>query len=125
MSDRESGGGGGGFGAFLLGIAVGAVAGFLFAPEAGEDTRRKLSKRLKNLRDAAEEKADEVRTLLEAGDDDAGEPDEPGDEEAPRSTREELERRLQAARRRRRRGSPPAPPRGRTGEVEEEDEPVA
>lgn len=120
MSERESGG----FGAFLLGIAVGAVAGFLFAPEAGEDTRRKLSKRLKNLRDAAEEKADEVRTLLEAGDDEAGGPDgpdEPDDEEAPRSTREELERRLQAARRRRRRGSP-----GRTGgEVEEEDEPVA
>ena len=121
MSERESGGGS--FGAFLLGIAVGAVAGFLFAPDAGEDTRRKLSKRLKNLRDAAEEKADEVRTLLEAGDDDAGEPDEPdepGDEEAPRTTREELERRLQAARRRRRRGSA-----GRTGEVEEEDEPVA
>ncbi|MGH7673618.1 MAG: YtxH domain-containing protein [Gemmatimonadales bacterium] len=116
MSERESGG----FGAFLLGIAVGAVAGFLFAPAAGDDTRRKLSKRLKNLRDAAEEKADEVRTLLEAGEDEAGEPAGPDEEDAPRSTREELERRLQAARRRRRRGSPE-----RTGEVEEEDEPVA
>ena len=115
MSERESGG----FGAFLLGIAVGAVAGFLFAPEAGEDTRRKLSKRLKNLRDVAEE--------LAADDDEAGAPgapDEPDDADAPRSTREELAGRLQAGRRRRRRGPP-----GRTGggerEVEEEDEPVA
>ena len=48
MSDRE---GGSGFGAFVLGIAVGAVVGFLFAPEAGDDTRRKLGKRLRNLRD--------------------------------------------------------------------------
>lgn len=111
MSERE---GGAGFGAFLLGIAVGAVVGFLFAPEAGDDTRRKLSKRLRNLRDAAEEKVDEVRGLLEA--------DEDGDEEAEEeelSTRERLQRRLDAARRRRRRGEE-AP-----AHVEEEDEPLA
>ena len=97
MSDRSSG-----FGSFLLGIAVGAVVGFLFAPEAGDDTRRKLGKRLRNLRDAAEEKVDEVRGLLEsdARDDDAeGEEDE---EDEELSTREQLRRRLDAARRRRR-----------------------
>jgi gas vesicle protein len=105
MSDE----GRGGFGAFLLGIAVGAVVGFLFAPEAGEDTRRRLTKRLKNLRDAAEEKVDEVRGLIEAEESEA-------EEEEPRSTREELQQRLQAARRRRR---APVP------EVEEGDEPVA
>jgi len=36
MSER-----GGGFGAFLFGIVLGAVAGFVFAPtEGGESTRR-------------------------------------------------------------------------------------
>jgi gas vesicle protein len=108
MSERGSG-----FGGFLLGVVVGAVVGLLFAPETGEGTRHKVSRRLRDLRDAAEEKADEVRGLLEA---------EPEEEEAPRSTREELERRLQAARRRRRRGSeaPDVP-----GNDAEEDEPVA
>jgi gas vesicle protein len=103
MSERGSG-----FGAFLLGIAVGAVVGFLFAPEAGDDTRRKLSKRLRNLRDVAEEKVDEVRGLLDAEADEA-EKDEGEEEEG--STRERLRRRLKAARRR--------------GQVEEEDEPLA
>lgn len=116
MSERGSG-----FGAFLLGIAVGAVVGFLFAPETGEDTRRKLSKRLRNLRDAAGERVDEVRGLLEAEIDeddegDEGDGDEEGEEEEG-STRERLKRRLEAARRRRRRGSP--------AEVEEEDDPLA
>lgn len=109
MSERGSG-----FGAFLLGIAVGAVVGFLFAPEAGGETRRKLSKRLRNLRDVAEEKMDEVRGLLEA----EGDEDAEGEEEEEGSTRERLERRLEAARRRRRRGAPAA-------QVEEEDEPLA
>jgi len=106
MSERGSG-----FGSFLLGIAVGAVVGFLFAPEAGDDTRRKLSKRLRNLRDVAEEKVDEVRGLLDA-DGEEEDDDEP-------STRERLQRRLDAARRRRRRGEE-AP-----AQVEEEDEPLA
>jgi len=112
MSDRE---GGSGFAAFLLGIAVGAVVGFLFAPEAGDDTRRKLSKRLRNLRDVAEEKVDEVRGMLAEGDE-----EEKGEEEEEEgSTRERLRRRLDAARRRRRRGEE-AP-----AQVEEEDEPRA
>jgi gas vesicle protein len=115
MSDRE-GGGGSGFGAFLLGIAVGAVVGFLFAPEAGDDTRRKLSKRLRNLRDVAGEKVDEVRGLLEG----EGEEEEEGEDEAEEvSTRDRLRQRLDAARRRRRRGEEAA------AHVEEEDEPLA
>lgn len=113
MSDRGSG-----FGTFLLGIAVGAVVGFLFAPEAGDETRRKLSKRLRNLRDVAEEKVDEVRGLLEAETEDDGE-DDGEDEEEELSTRERLRRRLDAARRRRRRGEEAQAP------VEEEDEPLA
>jgi len=96
VSERE---GGSGFGAFLLGVAVGAVAGFLFAPEAGDDTRRKLSKRLRNLRDVAGEKVDEVRGLLEA--DESESEDEGDDEDEELSTRERLRRRLDAARRRR------------------------
>ena len=113
MSERGSG-----FGSFLLGIAVGAVVGFLFAPEAGDDTRRKLGKRLRNLRDVAEEKVDEVRGLIEAESDDEGDPEEE-EEEDEVSTRERLKRRLDAARRRRRRGKE-AP-----AQMEEEDEPLA
>jgi len=114
MSER---GGGSGFGSFLLGIAVGAVVGFLCAPEAGDDTRRKLSKRLRNLRDAAGEKVDEVRGLLESddADEDEGEEEEEAEEV---STREQLRRRLDAARRRRRREEAPA-------RMEEEEEPLA
>jgi gas vesicle protein len=117
MSDDR--GGGSGFGAFLLGIAVGAVVGFLFAPEAGNDTRRKLGKGLRNLRDAAEEKVDEVRGMLEeANEAKDGEEDEAEEEEDEGSTRERLERRIEDARRRRRRGK-------RAAQVEEEDEPLA
>ncbi len=117
MSEREEGGGGSGFGAFLLGIAVGAVVGFLFAPEAGDDTRRKLSKRLRNLRDIAEEKVDDVRGLLEA-EAEGKEEEEEGEAQENGSTRERLQRRLEAARRRRR-GA------GARAQVEEEDEPLA
>ncbi len=113
MSDRE--GGGTGFGPFLLGIAVGAVVGMLFAPEAGTGTRRKLSRRLRELRDLADEKSEDVRRFLEAGDEGEGEAET---DDEPRSTREELERRLAAARQRRRK--PAAADEG-----DEEDEPVA
>lgn len=103
MSERS----GGGFGSFLLGMAVGAVAGFLFAPEAGGATRAKLGKRLRGLRDLAEDRVEE----LLAGDDAASE--EPAD--LP-SAREELERRLGEARRRR---------RSKGGAEAEDDEPLA
>jgi gas vesicle protein len=123
MSERS----GGGFGAFLFGIVLGAVAGFVFAPtEGGESTRRKMTKGLRNLKELAEDKVDEVRGLLkeasEDADEEAGDAEE--DEEPELTSREELRRRLDAARRRRHRSArspvPPPPPTS-----EEEDEPLA
>ena len=119
MSER-----GGGFGAFLFGIVLGAVAGFVFAPtEGGESTRRKVTKGLRNLKELAEEKVDEVRGLLKEAEEEGEESDEAeeeDDEEPEVATREQLRRRLEAARRRRARGRPTVPP-----PAEEEDEPLA
>src|ERR1700758_4311191 len=116
MSDRGTSGGG--FGAFLFGIVLGAIAGFVFAPtEGGETTRKKVTKGLRNLKELAEEKVDEVRGLLKeaaADEDDASESEdqeEEDDEEPEITTREQLRRRLEAARRRRARAArPPASP---------------
>ncbi|HZE93374.1 MAG TPA: hypothetical protein VEZ49_01610 [Gemmatimonadales bacterium] len=118
MSERS----GAGFGAFLFGIVLGAVAGFVFAPtEGGESTRRKVTKGLRNLKELAEEKVDEVRGLLQEAEEDAEESEEEEEEEPEITTREQLRRRLEAARRRRARASrPPVPPA-----AEEEDEPLA
>jgi hypothetical protein len=99
MSDRK-----GGFGAFLFGVVLGAVAGFMFAPEGGEGTRRRVGRGLRNLKALAEEKVGEVRGLLKEVDEDEEEDEEPEDEEEEEpelTTREQLRRRLEAARRRR------------------------
>ena len=115
MSERE---GGSGFGAFLLGVSLGAVLGFLFAPEPGEAARGRLSRKLRGLRDLAADKAGELGELLEAAD--------AGVEETP-TARGALERRLADAKQRRRgskRGGGAALPRPAPG-AEEEDEPVA
>jgi gas vesicle protein len=124
MSDR----GGGGFGAFLFGIVLGAVAGFVFAPtERGETARRKVSKGLRNLKELAEEKVDEVRGLLKEAEEEAEAEAEASaeeeDDEAEISTREQLRRRLEEARRRRNRAA--RSPRPATPAPEEEDEPLA
>ena len=117
MSDRS----GGGFGAFLFGIVLGAVAGFVFAPtERGEIARKKVTKGLRNLKELAEDKVEEVRGLLKEAEEEAEDDDEGEDEEAELSTREQLRRRLDAARRRRARSGRPVPPAS-----EEEDEPLA
>jgi len=114
MSERS-----GGFGAFLFGIVLGAVAGFVFAPtESGESTRRKVTKGLRNLKELAEDKVDEVRGLLKDAEAEADENEE--EEEPELGTREQLRRRLDAARRRRARARPSVPPGS-----EEEDEPLA
>ena len=120
MSERS---GGGGFGAFLFGIALGAVAGFLFAPEGGEGTRRRVGKGLRNLKELAEEKVDEVRGLLKEAEEEGEEPEEEEEEEPEIATREQLRRRLEAARRRRSRAVRPTPPVAPASE--EEDEPLA
>lgn len=127
MSDRQ----GGTLGPFLLGIAVGAALGALFAPDTGEGTRRQLRRKLRGLRDLAEDKAEELKALVGGEDDDEDLDDEDLDDEAPadeeeavidrpaetRSARAELEHRLAEARRRRRQAS-------RVRGSEEEDEPV-
>ena len=100
MSER-----GAGFGPFLLGLGLGAVLGFLFAPEPGEASRTKLSRKLRGLRDLAAEKAGELGELLDSDD----EEDEP-------TARVAIERRLTEAKRRR---------RGAKGAGLEEDKPVA
>src|SRR5216110_417588 len=113
MSERS--GGGGGFGAFLFGIVLGAVAGFVFAhTEGAENARRKVGKGLRNLKELAEEKVGEVRGLLKEAEVDE---DDDEEEEPEIATREQLRRRLEAARRRRARARPPVPPA-----AEEEDE---
>ena len=99
MSERGSG-----FGTFLLGVGVGAVLGFLFAPEPGMASRTKLSRKLRDLRDLATEKAGELGELLDAADEEGDEP----------PARVAIERRLTEAKGRR-----------RGGRIEEEDEPVA
>jgi gas vesicle protein len=43
--------------ALLAGLAAGAALGILFAPEAGAETRDKLSESLKNLGDSIKETA--------------------------------------------------------------------
>jgi gas vesicle protein len=99
MSER------GGFGSFLLGLGVGAVLGFLFAPELNDASRTKLSRKLRDLRDLAAEKAGE---LLDTAEDE--------EDEAP-TARVAIERRLTEAKRRR---------RGAKGASrEEEEEPLA
>src|SRR5882672_11486055 len=119
MSERS-----GGFGAFLFGIVLGAVAGFVFAPtEGGESTRRKVTKGLRNLKELAEEKVDEVRGLLKETEDEAeqsDETDEDDDEEPEIATREQLRRRLEAARRRPALGSPRVRRGGRAARVNRE-----
>jgi hypothetical protein len=124
---------GSGFGSFLLGLGIGAALGFLFAPEAGDATRRKVTRQLRGLRDVAAEKAGEWGELLEAAEDE-------DEDELP--ARERLERRLGDAKRRRRGGksgtkdedAPSLPaehrkPTGRAGgdddDVEAEGEPRA
>lgn len=47
--------------AFLWGGAVGAIAGLLFAPQRGEQTRLQLQKSWNNLQDQAQSKMQEVR----------------------------------------------------------------
>ena len=99
MSERGSGAG-----AFLLGLAVGAVLGLLLAPGSGDQTRARLGSRLRTLRDLAGDRADELKALV-AGDDETDGDDEGGgggSEADSRTARRELERRLAEARERRR-----------------------
>lgn len=111
MNERGSG-----VGSFLLGLGVGAVLGFLLAPEMTDATRAKLTRRLRGWRDLAAEKAGELGDLLVATDEDE-------DEEEEAAPRAALETKLSEAKRRRRgKGTARLPP---GADVEGEDKPVA
>lgn len=112
MSDRGSG-----VGPFLLGVVIGALVGVMYAPARGDVTRRRIGRRVGDLKDLAEEKLE----ALTAGTGGEEEEEEEGDDEEP-STREELEQRLRDARRRRRADRAA---RTRAASAEEDDEPVA
>src|SRR5437870_5267669 len=45
---------------FLLGVAVGATVAILYAPAAGEDTRRNLAEKAGQIKDKASELKDQV-----------------------------------------------------------------
>lgn len=47
--------------ALLAGIAAGAVAGLLLAPEEGAETRKKLAKKAKKYEDKLKEKAKDFK----------------------------------------------------------------
>ena len=63
--ERDSGGGG--FRWFVIGAALGAGLGILFAPRSGARTRRDLSRRLGNLKEQAEEQFESLADGIEAG----------------------------------------------------------
>ncbi len=111
-------GGGGSLKPILFGALVGLVAGLLFAPQSGEETRRVLKRRLRKARALAEEKVGELTERI------TGEWERPAPREERRDdTRSELERRLAEARARRR---APVPVDDVDDEDEDEDEePVA
>ena len=110
---------------FVLGAALGAGLALLLAPASGEETRRKLGRQAKRLKESAEDTLDDLKeqfdsfretvedTVEEVKSDDVTPIAKPPRRSAAASAREELERRLAEARARR--GEP----------LSEEEEPVA
>lgn len=97
----ERGGSGGQVAAFLIGIAIGAGAALLFAPQSGAETRADLVRQARRarrgaerfartVRDKAEDAIEDVKTRVETGRD-AG-------KAAARAARDELTRRFAEAR---------------------------
>ena len=58
---------GGGIGTFLAGASLGAVLALLFAPQSGEETRADLRHRARRLREAAEDRLDDLQEAVESG----------------------------------------------------------
>jgi gas vesicle protein len=49
-----------GIGPFLIGLALGAGAALLFAPQSGEETRRGIAERARRAQDAAQDLVEDV-----------------------------------------------------------------
>jgi len=58
---------GGGVGTFIAGAAIGALVALLLAPQSGAETRAQLKARMRRLREAAEDKLDDLQEAVEAG----------------------------------------------------------
>jgi len=54
----------GGVGSFLMGVAIGAVAALLLAPQSGEETRRDLRRGARRARRAAQDIAGDLGTKV-------------------------------------------------------------
>lgn len=50
---------------FIVGLGIGALVGILFAPKAGEEMRRDLTRKAEEGRDYAQRKARELRERAE------------------------------------------------------------
>jgi gas vesicle protein len=57
--------GGSKFGAFVVGLGIGAVLALLFAPRSGEETREYLRERYEDKRDEAKRRVHEMRDKAE------------------------------------------------------------
>lgn len=90
---------------FVLGSALGAGLALLFAPESGEQTRRKVARKLSKLRDVADQAVEDLRDALspedrvhrslaerEADEEELAAPGTPVPPEADRSERTERPR---------------------------------
>ncbi len=64
MSDQNSNSGFAFIAGVVVGAAVGTIAGLLFAPEAGTETRKKLSDKGKEMSEDLYEKFDELKDSL-------------------------------------------------------------
>ena len=65
MADNNGNGGGAGFWTgFVVGGMVGAIAGILFAPKSGEETRALIGEKTGEWRDRAEELAESAQSRV-------------------------------------------------------------
>jgi gas vesicle protein len=71
MTDEMEGGGGNGFGWFLVGLGIGAAIGVLYAPKAGTETRDDLAEsareRTEYLKQKSKAAAAQVNSYVDMG----------------------------------------------------------